>query len=317
MKVFYHDDMDGKLAARIAYLYARDRDDALTNYEFYAMRYGMKFPFADIVSGEVVYILDFSLEPCDLEKLLDMAEVVWIDHHKTAIERAADHFGDSMSDIDGLRKSGDGAGCLLTWRYLRGDEQPPYVVRLVSDRDEWKYEFGDNTRYMHCWLLSKETDPKSGAWVTAWNFHKECIREGAYMYAYKTSMDRDLVSRRAFDCTLSVPGAEYMCVAVNGSVNSEPFEVMYPDYDIWIVFYYDPNGWWTVSLYSNKDDIDVSEIASRYEYRGKRGGGHKGAAGFQCGSFPFRFVYNTGKLMSLYDHNESLVGIRLINPKAR
>lgn len=36
-------------------------------------------------------------------------------------------------------------------------------------------------------------------------------------------------------------------------------------------------GKWTVSLYAAREDVDVSVIARRYG-----GGGHKGAAGFQC-----------------------------------
>ena len=41
-------------------------------------------------------------------------------------------------------------------------------------------------------------------------------------------------------------------------------------------------GQWAVSLYSSNADIDVSKIA-----KAKGGGGHKGAAGFQCKTLPF------------------------------
>jgi nanoRNase/pAp phosphatase (c-di-AMP/oligoRNAs hydrolase) len=37
-----------------------------------------------------------------------------------------------------------------------------------------------------------------------------------------------------------------------------------------------------VSLYSTRDDIDCGAIAKTYG-----GGGHKGAAGFQCDTLPF------------------------------
>ena len=42
---------------------------------------------------------------------------------------------------------------------------------------------------------------------------------------------------------------------------------------------------WTVSLYSTKDNVDVSEIC-----KARGGGGHKGAAGFQCSELPSGFL---------------------------
>lgn len=39
---------------------------------------------------------------------------------------------------------------------------------------------------------------------------------------------------------------------------------------------------WTVSLYSKKDNVDCSKIATKYG-----GGGHKKAAGFECYELPF------------------------------
>jgi nanoRNase/pAp phosphatase (c-di-AMP/oligoRNAs hydrolase) len=41
-------------------------------------------------------------------------------------------------------------------------------------------------------------------------------------------------------------------------------------------------GMGTVSLYSTKPEIDCGEIARTFG-----GGGHKGAAGFQCTELPF------------------------------
>ena len=65
--------------------------------------------------------------------------------------------------------------------------------------------------------------------------------------------------------------------------NSQIFDSVWDNqkYDAMLTF-----GWrkgkWTVSLYSDKDDIDVGIIA-----KGRGGGGHKGAAGFQVDVLPF------------------------------
>jgi nanoRNase/pAp phosphatase (c-di-AMP/oligoRNAs hydrolase) len=65
---------------------------------------------------------------------------------------------------------------------------------------------------------------------------------------------------------------------------SEYFEKYKPGYDIWISFRFS-NGVWNISLYSNT--VDVSEIAKQFCFEGRRGGGHKKAAGFVAVYPPF------------------------------
>ena len=55
-----------------------------------------------------------------------------------------------------------------------------------------------------------------------------------------------------------------------------------------------------MNLYSDK--VDVSEIAKQYEFHGKRGGGHTGAAGFECDYPPF-LEYPRGTPVLLYDRD--------------
>ncbi len=74
------------------------------------------------------------------------------------------------------------------------------------------------------------------------------------------------------------------CVAINRMLtNSQMFDSVWdPEkYDAMLTFGW-RKGQWTVSLYSTKDDVDVSVIA-----KNRGGGGHKGAAGFQCSELPF------------------------------
>jgi nanoRNase/pAp phosphatase (c-di-AMP/oligoRNAs hydrolase) len=50
------------------------------------------------------------------------------------------------------------------------------------------------------------------------------------------------------------------------------------------------NGNWTVSMYTDKPDINVGLIAKKYG-----GGGHVGASGFQCiGELPFELPTKKG-----------------------
>jgi nanoRNase/pAp phosphatase (c-di-AMP/oligoRNAs hydrolase) len=73
--------------------------------------------------------------------------------------------------------------------------------------------------------------------------------------------------------------------------NSQTFDSVWdPEkYDAMLTFGW-RRGQWTVSLYSVKQDVDVSEVAVKHG-----GGGHKGAAGFQCTELPFRLDCRSGE----------------------
>lgn len=57
-----------------------------------------------------------------------------------------------------------------------------------------------------------------------------------------------------------------------------------PKYDLMITFCRRSDRLWNVSLYSTKASIDCGAVAKTFG-----GGGHKGAAGFQCESLPFEY----------------------------
>lgn len=70
-------------------------------------------------------------------------------------------------------------------------------------------------------------------------------------------------------------GARSVCTECHGTGYIEP-------YDLMITFVRRKDKLWNVSLYSTKPEIDCGEIAKSFG-----GGGHKGAAGFQCEELPF------------------------------
>lgn len=77
------------------------------------------------------------------------------------------------------------------------------------------------------------------------------------------------------------------CLAINKMLsNSQLFDSVWDEtkYDAMLMFGY-RKGQWHVSLYSTKEDVDVSVVAKKYG-----GGGHRGASGFQC-AYPF-FIPN-------------------------
>ena len=74
------------------------------------------------------------------------------------------------------------------------------------------------------------------------------------------------------------------CIAVNETMgNSLTFASVWdPEkYDAMLCFYWKRTQW-TVSLFSDKPDVDVSGVC-----KARGGGGHTGASGFQCSTLPF------------------------------
>lgn len=82
MKIFYHNDADGKCAGfwvrELAY--AKELAYAAEYIGYIKMDYGREFPFDKIKKNETVYIVDYSIEPSEMDKLLKITpNVTWID----------------------------------------------------------------------------------------------------------------------------------------------------------------------------------------------------------------------------------------------
>lgn len=120
---------DGSMSAAIVYDYWK-RFNA--DIHMYPASYPWRLPPLFPADFHRVYVVDFSLNHEDFEAI--RRTVVWIDHHKTAIDRSTE---DGHADLDGLRVDGK-AGCLLTWAFLHGGDTPaPEIVKLIAERDVW------------------------------------------------------------------------------------------------------------------------------------------------------------------------------------
>lgn len=294
MICFHHNDADGRCAAFWVGLSAGLNDTEL-GYEprFVEMTYSRDFPIEMVRKDEQIYIVDFSISPEDMGRLLEITkDVTWIDHHVTAIAKYKNY----PHDIRGVRYDGV-AGCMLTYCYLHhmtdrgsGPIKPfdihmtrcaPQFTKLIADWDVWKFEYGYDTRYFITALNAENTNPDGDLWTDLLldgDLIKtsDIIRRGHIMLQYRDGFMRDYT-----DLGFETQFEGYRCFAMNiGHASSEFFKsVADKMYDILIPFVFDGEKW-TVSMYSKM--IDVSEIAKRYG-----GGGHKNAAGFTCNRLPF------------------------------
>lgn len=295
MKCFYHIDGDGKCAAFWVALSVGLNDNELNyNNEFIPIDYKKRFPIESIRKDEQVYIVDFSISPDEMRELLKTtSNVTWIDHHKTAIDKYADF----EHEIRGVRVNGV-AGCMLAYCYIHhmtsrghGDIKPfdlsmtedaPLFTKLLADWDVWTFAYGDDTRLFQVAFNAYDFEPLSQEW---WKFFDEddaeaqMIEEGKAMKKYKDSW-----AKQYTELGFETDFEGHKCFAMNiGMANSTFFDSLPKGkYDILMPFCFDGEQY-KVSMYTTAPGVDVSKIALKYG-----GGGHMGAAGFQCKEIPFK-----------------------------
>lgn len=274
MKCFYHVDADGICAGYWVNHYTQQLKE---KREFFKIDYGMKFPMDEIGKNETVYIVDFSIEPEEMEELLRITKnVIWIDHHATAIKK----YKSFDKTIKGIRYDGI-AGCMLTWLYFNEAVPPcedkiktaPYFTRLIADYDVWKFEYGDETRHFHMAFETEDISPESETWDYMFldAYVEDMISSGGKISQYRDTWAKTYCEVLGFETKFEGLRA----YALNlGMCGSDYFKsVADKDYDILIGFSFDGDGW-RYSLRSSK--VDVSKLAEKFG-----GGGHVGAAGFK------------------------------------
>ena len=287
MKIFYHQsDLDGHCSGAIVKKF-------LNAGELVGINYGQPFPWDSIEQNELVWMVDFSLQPFeDMVRLANLASLVWIDHHKTAIDEAIDRHVNLA--IPGLRAVGL-AGCELTWKYIQNTvmrdlqikEAMPLAVHHIGRHDVWDHSDPDTLPFQYGLRLFDTRPDNDSLWVDllcGGEYESPAIasiiEKGRTLLEYETRQNATYAKSAAFDVMLD----GLKCVAVNRLFsNSKLFDSVWDPrkYDAMIAFGF-RGGRWTVSLYSDRDDIDVGDVAKR-----RGGGGHKGAAGFQCSTPPF------------------------------
>lgn len=319
---FYHSaDLDGHCSGAIVkYRFP----EAI----MHPINYGDEFPWDEIKPPDTVFLVDFCLQPdSSMMALSDFlagtGELHWIDHHKSQ-----EHLTSKMLHWQGYFNTTK-AACELTWEYLFPDRPVPLAVHLLGRYDVWDHsddrvlpfqmfmrmQDTDPARGKFDWeVVLDDLWPDSEAVNT---FIGYAIRDGRLLLRYDEEQKRRYVATYGFETTLEVGphdvfcnSVEYKAIVVNlGHTNSKVFDSVWrmvcdhcvgyggkedcvkcgdkgyiEPYDLMITFCRRSDRKWNVSLYSTKPEIDCGAIAKTFG-----GGGHKGAAGFQCETLPFDF----------------------------
>jgi oligoribonuclease NrnB/cAMP/cGMP phosphodiesterase (DHH superfamily) len=275
MKCFYHNaDLDGFCSAAIVKYHYPE-------CELFGVDYGININLNDIISKhEGVFVVDFSFDEKEMLFLNENTDFIWIDHHKTSIDKF------SKFNFNGIQRIGIGA-CALVSEYFGMPYN--YAVDMLSLYDVWRFEEGGPfCLYFQYGMRIENNDPKHnmGIWVRLFtcdstsSFVKEIIDNGKAVLKYQERQDEKYAKSMAFE----VDFEGYNAIVLNKAwSNSKVFDSIFnkDKHDIMILFSYEGVNKIKYSIYSN-NDIDVSKIALKYG-----GGGHKNACGFYSTEYLF------------------------------
>lgn len=293
--VIYHKaDYDGSFCREIARRFFEDRAD------YIGWDYGDDVP--DVTKYEHVFMLDISID-----RLMAIPNLVWIDHHRSAIEKYVPDLGKGPVGyyIDGV------AACRLAWQYFNCEYSPlnphchpcnyalpvkqdfidrkvsePLAVRLAGEYDVWDhrdeqqdvaFQFGLDSRKELRWNLLLGPNGEGDDYVAT------TVEYGIIAMQCYAKRDADVMRERSF----LVNFEETNFLALNTPrCNSGTFKVLdVPEtgHEALMAFFWNGREW-SVSLYhaAHRKDLDLSQIAVRYG-----GGGHAGACGFRARKLPF------------------------------
>ncbi|ACN99267.1 putative phosphoesterase, dhha1 [Sulfurihydrogenibium azorense Az-Fu1] len=150
-------------------------------------------PILDEVDKDTtVYIVDFSIKQPFFEKLASKAkEVINIDHH-ISVKDMLEEFTKKYSNFK-LVFDNDKSGASLTWQYLFGSN-PPDIVKYVEDKDIWKWEFGDITKYVNDYLFLYTNKPQELRQLLDKDIN-EIIEKGKIINQYTTYLIDSFVEK--------------------------------------------------------------------------------------------------------------------------
>jgi len=254
----YHDNCDdGFAAATIFHMWARANRIEI---DFFPSTYEEP---TNIQGYARVFIVDFSLPREALEEMWRSGvDLLVLDHHKTA--------HDALKGLPYARFDMNSSGAMLAWIWCFPDRPVPYFVKLIQDRDLWRFKC-DDTKAFTAGLRSHPKDFRM--WTTfieRWDDLKALIREGDSILRYQ----KQLVQATAKKVRRATIGGHDIPV-VNSTVLVSDLGHALADGEPFVAIYLDNATGRVVELRSAKGGMDVSKIAQRYG-----GGGHKHAAGF-------------------------------------
>jgi hypothetical protein len=276
LTIFHRADFDGLCSEAIA------RKALGDSSHYLGFDYGDPIP--DLAPYETVYLIDISL-PVKI-MLESAAKLIWIDHHKSAIEAMKGiQFRESRL-IDGV------AACRLAWQYfnngLKGWSRQdyidrkvsePYAVQLLGEFDIWDKRNPDVDLFQ---LGINVQEPVWSDLLRSDNYTyiMKIVERGTVIKAYTDIINAQIITERGFDVVFE--GLTFRALNI-ARCNSMTFTAAIKPHHEGCLAYHWNGSKWRFSLYhvDHRKDIDLSIVAVKHG-----GGGHRGACGFELATLP-------------------------------
>jgi len=256
--------------------------------------YNYQPEFGHIISkcvGKNVVMVDVSPKNWeDMHRLCEVAnKVVWIDHHPTAYQKMVKF--ETLSkykNFESKYETEKWGAAKRTFEYFFPGEHIPKCIEMVAGYDvfrDYNSEKWHNEYFPFRFAVNKLTSPQAvlehfelsenddtGKW----------IENGKAIAEYLDDDNRFLVNSLTLchEAIFNFEGHSYKVLAINKMLFGDMFKSRdVSEYDFLVGFYRQVGGW-KISLRGTGKDIDLGEIAKKWN-----GGGHKDAAGFIVAGF--------------------------------
>ena len=291
IKCWYHSaDLDGKCCGGILHYHFPEA-------EMHGIDYGEAFPFDSLNEDDMVFMLDFCLEPFgEMLKLASCVKnLIWIDHHQDKLDEYKTicttpylpRGYDPLRRIDVLERldgsscvSGIGA-CASVWTHMFPGRDMPLPVKLLAQADVRDYSDSRTLDFKYG-MAAQTTNPDNVIWRRLFeepDWTDIIVNEGKAIRKFVRVHDKEVASRIAFE-------SEFMglklIVGNKAKSNSAFLRSLYDEekHDAMACFHWIRDRW-TIDFYTNREDLDLSDMCKQMVRGGlaTSAGGHKKAAG--------------------------------------
>lgn len=272
---------------------------------------------------EALYIVDYSVPTTflqDIQCLENNPATTILDHHKTAFEMYCPDIPVTPKSylntkIHGavviLDNSHSGAG--LCWEYFTGRcVNENKLVTYVEDWDLWRFDLGENTKYIHHFLLEKVKT------LVNWDILDEAMREESSLFAMlkvgamnKEAHDDEVNDIACYAVNVIIEGEYGLAVECPRKLVSDVGHTLAKKCGTYGAMYtidLEENlVYWSFRSVKEEDSYDVEVLAKKLG-----GGGHKNAARTTVSFLPVAPVVDLLKLFSkeekkLFDLKDEVV----------
>lgn len=284
-KIFFHNDLDGYASGYIIKKFIK-KNYGNPEIELIECNYSSNFQ-NDIINktkidkNDTIFIVDYSFDTETMKNIHTIVKnnLIWIDHHITAIQKMSD-MNDTINGIRSIKNS----GVYLSYQYCFGEEKTPLWVKLIDIFDCWKKndQFDWDTIIIPFKYALESSNINFADDNNVWNdldnekmdFVKNLIMDGNVI---KNFLDKKYIAEaKNKSYTIEFEGCRALTINNYGSGSLSLESTFDPTiHDIMLTYSINKDKTINVGLYTMKDEFHVGNIAKKYG-----GGGHSGAAGF-------------------------------------